>query len=326
MKIFSKQRYDDGRRDIYFLGIKVFSYKKRISKYESIYARRFYGLNEKEMRYCLEQQFIRNAGYKLNLDNPKTFNEKLQWLKLYYHRHPNPLITKCADKVGVRDYVKEKIGGEYLIPCLGVWDNPDDIDFDKLPNRFVLKVNWGSGQNIIVKDKSKLDIADAREKLRDWMKPESNHYYNHFEWGYKDIKPKIIAEKYIEQMDGKLLDYKFFCFDGVPTYCQIDANRFIEHTRCFYNMQLEKQKFKLIYPSYEGKISLPKNFKKMKDIAQILSKGFPFGRVDFFLIGDCIYIGEITFFPEAGFGRFDPPEWDKKLGDLLVLPKEKSNG
>lgn len=319
MKIFQKIKKENGRIYLYLCGTKIFSYKKSSKKYNTIYGRRFDGLTEKEMRYCLEYQFKRWADYSLNLDNPQTFNEKLQWLKLNYH---NPLMTKCADKVAVRDYIKEKIGEEYLIPCLGIWDNPDDIDFNKLPNQFVLKVNWGSGQNVIVKDKSKLNIKEVREKLHNWMKPQNNHYFHAFEWSYKDIQPKIIAEKYIEQMDGKLLDYKFFCFNGEPKYCQIDADRFTKHTRCFYDMQFQKQDFKLIYATYDGKILLPQKFSEMQKAAKILSKGFPYVRVDFFIIGNTIYVGEITFYPEAGYGKFDPLEWDKKLGDLLVLPSK----
>lgn len=323
MKIFSKKHFPNGRRHIYFMGVKIFSYQKHLTGFDAVYAKRFEGLTDKEIKYCLQELFQRFAGYKLNLDNPQTFNEKLQWLKLYHHRHPNPLMTKCADKVGVRDYIAEKIGAEYLVPCLGVWDNPDDIDFDKLPDRFVLKVNWGSGQNIIVKDKSKLDIADAREKLRQWMKPESNHYFAFFEWCYKDIKPKIIAEEYIEQMDGNLLDYKFFCFSGKPMYCQIDVDRFTNHTRCFYNMEYIKQPFTILYPLYKGEVSKPGCFPAMKKIAGILSEAFPHVRVDLFVIGKQIYVGEMTFFHEAGHGQFIPDEYNKKLGDLLVLPKEK---
>ena len=324
MKIFYKEKKSNGRRHIYFLGHKIFSYKRKIkqSLYDVIYGKRFSELTEDEMSFCLKEQFKMRTGDELNLDNPQTFNEKMQWLKLYYHRHPNPLLTQCADKVGVREYVKEKIGEEYLVPCLGVWNNPDDIDFDKLPNQFVLKVNWGSGQNIIVKDKSKLNIKKAKEKLRNWMKPESNHYYSFFEWGYKNIKPKIIAEKYIEQMDGNLLDYKFFCFNGQPMYCQIDVDRFTNHTRCFYDMNYKKQDFTILYPLYQKEISKSKKFSEMVETAKILSDGFVNVRVDFFAIDNNIYVGEMTFFPGAGNEKFNPVEWDKKFGDLLILPKE----
>jgi len=244
MKIFSKERFPNGRRHIYFCGIKIFSYSKKqsISKFDRIYSHRFDGLTQDEMRYCLEEQFRRYAGYKLNLDQPQTFNEKLQWLKLYYHRHPNQLLTVCADKVAVRDYIAKKIGEEYLVPCLGVWDNPDDIDFDKLPDRFVLKVNWGSGQNIIVKDKSALDIADTREKLRQWMKPESNHYFAFFEWPYKNIKPKIIAEKFLD-FGTDLLDYKIMCYNGQPKNLFVCSERFSGLKVTFFDLNWERLPF-----------------------------------------------------------------------------------
>lgn len=325
MKIFSKERFPNGRRHIYFCGIKIFSYSKKqsISKFDRIYSHRFDGLTQDEMRYCLEEQFRRYAGYKLNLDQPQTFNEKLQWLKLYYHRHPNQLLTVCADKVAVRDYIAKKIGEEYLVPCLGVWDNPDDIDFDKLPDRFVLKVNWGSGQNIIVKDKSALDIADAREKLRQWMKPESNHYFAFFEWCYKDIKPKIIAEKYIEQMDGNLLDYKIFCNNGEPKFLFVAIDRGKDLRFNFYDLDFNKLPFKQHYENSDKKIKKPKHFDEMLRISRILAKDFVHCRVDFYILDDKLYFGELTFFHFAAIEKFDPIEWDKKLGDLLVLPKDK---
>lgn len=323
MKPFYKEKHPDGSRCIYLCGIKILSYKKKQTKYDQIFARRFEGLTLDEIRYCLEKQFSKKTGSPLNLDNPQTFNEKLQWLKLYYHRHPEPLLVKCADKVGMREYVKEKIGENYLIPCLGVWDSPDAIDFDKLPEQFVLKVNWGSGQNIIVKDKSQLDIAKTKRQLAKWMKPESNHYYNHFEPSYKDIVPKVIAEKYLEQMDGKLFDYKFFCFNGIPYYCEIDVDRFTKHTRCFYDMNYQKKEFTLSHPLYEGEIGKPSNFDQMKEIVKILSSQFPHVRVDLFIVNDNIYIGEMTFFHGSGYSKFYPSEWCEKFGDLLILPKEE---
>lgn len=322
MKIFSKKHFPNGRRHIYFMGVKIFSYQKHLTGFDAVYAKRFEGLTDKEIKYCLQELFQRFAGYKLNLDNPQTFNEKLQWLKLYHHRHPNPLMTKCADKVGVRDYIAEKIGAEYLVPCLGVWDNPDDIDFDKLPDRFVLKVNWGSGQNIIVKDKSKLDIANAREKLRQWMKPESNHYFAFFEWCYKDIKPKIIAEKFLD-FGTDLLDYKIMCYNGQPKNLFVCSERFSGLKVTFFDLNWKRLPFTRLYPASLVKIEKPQFFDKMLEISKILAKDFPFVRVDFFCVNNKLYVGELTFFPGAGHEKFEPNEWDKKLGDLLVLPRKK---
>jgi len=323
MKIFRKKRFPNGRRHIYFMGVKIFSYQKRLSGFDAVYNRRFEGLTDKEIKYCLQEQFQRFAGYKLNLDNPQTFNEKLQWLKLYYHRHPNPLMTKCADKVGVRDYIAEKIGKKYLVPCLGVWDNPDDIDFDKLPDKFVLKVNWGSGQNIIVKDKSKLDIIDAREKLRQWMKPESNHYNCFFEWPYKDIKPKIIAEKFLD-FGSDLLDYKIMCYNGIPKNIFVCSERFTNLKITIFDSKWKRLPVKrLCHPVSQKEIKCPERFQEMLELSKILAKQFLFVRVDFFCVKNKMYIGEMTFFPGAGIEKFEPNEWDKKLGDLLVLPKDK---
>lgn len=321
MQIFRKERYPNGRRHIYFCGIKIFSYskKRKLSKYDEIYARRFDGLSPEEIRYCLEQQFMRSVGYPLNLDNPKTFNEKLQWLKFYYR---NPLMTKCADKVAVREYIKQKIGEKYLIPCIGVWDNPDDIDFDKLPDKFVLKVNWGSGQNIIVKDKSKLNIRETRRQLAKWMRPESNHYFMSFEWCYKDIKPKIIAEKYIEQMDGNLLDYKIFCNNGEPNFLFVAIDRGKDLRFNFYDLDFQKLPFKQHYENSNNIIKKPKQFDEMLNIARILAEKFVHCRVDFYIVGDALYFGEITFYHFNGMEKFEPQEWDRKLGDLLILPKE----
>ncbi len=319
MKILKKQKLPNNHIGVYLFGLKIFDYKQFVSKFDKIYARRFKGLTDAELKYCLKYQFKKYTGRRLHIENPETFNEKLQWLKLYYR---NPLMTQCADKVAVRDYIAKKIGAQYLIPCIGVYNSPDDIDFENMPDKFVLKINWGSGQNIIIKDKSKMDVKDIKQKLTDWMCPESNHYFNFFEWGYKDIPPKIIAEKYIEQMDGNLLDYKFFCFNGVPKYCEIDIDRFTDHKRCFYDMEFNKQPFTTLYPLYKGNIVKPAGFSTMKKIAKILSSGFPHVRVDLFMVDDKIYFGEMTFCHGAGHEKFEPEEWNKKLGDLLVLPKD----
>lgn len=320
MKIFRKERTPDGCRHIYMFGMRIFSYKKHQSKFVRVYARRFDGLNAEEIRFCLKKIFRKHLGYRLNLDNPKTFNEKLQWLKLYYR---NPLMTICADKVAVREYIAQKIGEQYLIPCLGVWDNPDDIEFDKLPNKFVLKVNWGSGQNIIVRDKAKLDINDARKKLAEWIKPIRNHYFNFFEWCYKDIKPKIIAEQYIEQMDGNLLDYKIMCYNGVAKNLLICSDRYSGLKISWFDLNWNRLPFARKYPQSSKKFKCPPVFNQMIDISNTLASEFPFVRVDFFYMDDKLYIGELTFYPGAGLEKFKPHKWDKKLGDLLTLPKTK---
>lgn len=276
--------------------------------------------NLKFKEEVIKRQFKYHVGYELNLDNPKTFNEKIQWLKLYYH---DPIMTKCADKYLVREYIKEKIGEEYLIPLLGVWDKVDDIDFDSLPNQFVLKVNWGCGQNIIVKDKSKLNIEEAKNKLKNWLNPFSNHYYWSYEWQYKNIEPKIICEKYLEQIDEQIYDYKFFCFNGIPKYIQVDIDRFSNHKRCIYDTNWNKLEFTNNYPLYNKDIEKPKKLSDMLKISKILSKSFKFIRVDFYIINNMPIFGELTFTHENGFGKFIPIDWDYKFGKLLELPKEK---
>ena len=281
--------------------------------------------NIKYREEVIKQQFKEYLGYELNLENPQTFNEKLQWLKLYYH---DPLMTKCADKYLVREYIKETVGEEYLIPLIGVWDRVEDIDFDKLPNQFVLKVNWGSGQNIIVKDKSKLDIEEAKNKLKNWIQPASNHYYYSYEWCYKNIKPKIICEQYIEQMDSNLVDYRIFCFNGVANYIIIDYNAKIfnvnaKYLRSVYNKNWEKLDIQIFHPVNKSIIEKPYCFAKMLSMSDKLSKKFIHVRVDFYIINNKPIVGELTFYHQGGLGKFFPQEWDYKFGKLLELPKEK---
>lgn len=303
-------------------GVKIKIHKK--SKLEKLLARKYDPkLSLEDKKYIIEHQFERAVGYKPNIDNPKSFNEKMQWLKLY---NEDPLLTKCADKYLVREYVKEKIGEEYLIPLLGVWDSPDEIDFDKLPNQFVLKVNWGSGQNIIVKDKSKLDIKEAKAKLKEWLKPHSNHYYLGFEWCYKNIQAKIIAEKYIQQLNDDLYDYKFLSYNGKVKNLFVVSDRYNNKYVDFYDTDWNKLPFERLYHNSPNGIAKPQNLDKMISLAERLSKDFPFVRVDFYDIEDKIYFGEITFYPGNGLEAFEPVEWDYKLGELLTLPVSQNGG
>ena len=273
-------------------------------------------LSLRDKKYIIEHQFERAVGYKPDIDNPKSFNEKLQWLKLY---NEDPLLTKCADKYLVRDYVKEKIGEEYLIPLLEVWDSPDEINFDKLPNQFVLKVNWGSGQNIIVKDKSKLDIEEAKAKLKKWMKPHSNHYYFGFEWCYKNIKPIIIAEKFIQQLNNDLYDYKFFSYNGKVKNLFVASDRFNNKYFDYYDTQWNLLPFEIWSKNSPNGIAKPQNLEKMISLTETLSKDFPFARVDFYDLEERIYFGEITFYPTSGLEALKPVEWDYKLGEMMDL-------
>jgi hypothetical protein len=269
----------------------------------------------------ISYQFFMDLGYNLDILNPKTFNEKIGWLKLF---NEDPLLTICADKYRAREYVEEKIGPQALVPLIGVYDSPYEIDFSALPEKFVLRVNWGSGYNIICKDKKNLNIQKAINKLNGWMKKESNNYIHSFEFSYKNIVPKITCEHYLEQPDGQLLDYKFFCFHGQAQYIQVDFGRFTNPSRSFYDRQWELMDFTTIWKRQEEPIPKPEGFDKMIELAEKLARGFVFMRVDFYNVDGKIYFGEMTFYPDNGTGVFIPHEWDGKFGDLLTLPKNIS--
>lgn len=277
--------------------------------------------NEKKEE-ILKNHFKKRVGYDLDFENPKTYNEKVMWSKLYYQ---NPLITKCCDKYAVKDYVKEVIGEEYIVPTIAAWDNPDDIDFDKLPDQFVLKVNWSSGYNIVVKDKSKLDIEGTRAKLRQWMKPDRNSYYQFFNWGYKHMKPVVYAEEYLEQIAGQVYDYKFFAFNSEVKALFIATER---NTKGSLTFDFFDRDFNYMPFTYGGTHHAdplpekPKHYEKMIQLAEKLAKPFPFVRVDFYEVGDRIYLGEMTFYSGGGLLSFDPIEWDYKFGEWYQLPEK----
>lgn len=279
-------------------------------------------LKNQAIKEKIIEQFTQQVGYIPNIDNPKSFNEKIQWLKLYYR---NPLLTKCADKYTVREYVKEKIGEQYLIPLIGIYDNPDQIDFNKLPNKFVLKTNNGSGKNIICKNKKKLNIEETKSKLTEWLKPENSHYFYSYEWAYKDIKPKIICEEYLESKDGDLKDYKFMCFHGKIENIFVCTDRKNSLKVNFYDLNWKLLPFTRLYPNSNKKISKPKYFKKMVEIAEMLAKDFPFVRVDLYENKNNIYFGELTFYPGNGMEKFQPPEWDYKMGKFLSIKNIVNN-
>lgn len=269
----------------------------------------------------LMKLFKARKNYTLDLKNPKNFNEKLQWLKLYDR---NPEYTIMVDKYRVREYIADKIGEKYLIPLIGVWNNPDEIDFDSLPKQFVLKCNHNSGIGLcICKDKEKLNINKVKKELNRGL--NQNYYLSSREWPYKNVPKKIICEKYMVDESGyDLKDYKIFCFNGEPKFVQIDYDRFNNHKRKFYDLNWEEMELKLIYSSDNTKIERPSNFDRMLELSRSLSKNIPFLRTDFYVINDSIYFGELTFFPEAGIASFTPEEWNNKLGDLIDLP-EKNN-
>lgn len=260
-------------------------------------------------------------GKKLNLDNPVTYNEKLQWLKLYDRK---PEYTKMVDKYEAKKYVADIIGEEYIILTLGVWDNVNDIDFDTLPNQFVLKCTHDSGGLVICKDKAELDIENAKNTLNHFL--NRNFYSVHREWPYKDVKHRIIAEKYMEDESGKdLKDYKFFCFNGEPKLLYISEG-LSDHSTAkisFADMDYNIAEFKRNdFKPFDELPKKPINFEKMKELAKVLSKDRAFIRVDFYEINKKIFFGELTFFPCSGYLPFDPEKYDKILGDWITLPNK----
>ena len=255
-------------------------------------------------------------GKKLNWDDPKTFNEKLQWLKLYNRK---PEYTRMVDKYEAKDYVAGIIGKEHIIPTLGVWEKFDDIDFSALPDKFVLKCTHDSGGLVICKDKSKFDKNAARKKINKSLR--TNYYLRGREWPYKDVKPRILAEEYfVDESGDGLQDYKFFCFDGEPQFMFIATGR-ANHKTCFdfFDMNFDWIPVKQHYPNAIVTPRKPKQFEKMKQLAAQLSKDFKHVRVDFFQVGDKVYFGELTFFHFGGFERFEPESYDFKFGEYLRL-------
>lgn len=264
-------------------------------------------------------------GYWMDFDKPKTFCEKLQWLKLY---NRDPLYTTLVDKFAVKKWVADKIGEEYVIPMLGAWNNANEIDFESLPNQFVLKTtNGGGGDVVICKDKPKFDKKNAAKHLNQGLK---KGIYNKLrEWPYKNVPPRIIAEKYIDfekssnnKDSSDLIDYKFFCFNGIPKFCQVIRNRNTKETIDFYDMDWNHMPFVGLNPVAKNglnPVAMPKNLKKMISICEKLSEEFPFIRVDLYNVDGKIYFGELTFYPASGFGVFEPDEWNYKLGDMIKI-------
>ena len=265
----------------------------------------------------LEMMYWLNLGKKLNLKHPVTFNEKLQWLKLYNH---NPAYTVMVDKVKAKEYVAKLIGEEHIIPTLGVWDDPDDIDFDALPNQFVLKCNHNSGTGMcICRDKSKLDIEKVKAELRKGLK--ENYFMRWREWPYKNVPRKILAEKFMVDESGtELTDYKWFCFNGEPFMMYVSHDNAEHATTDFFDMNYNRLPLRMKDPNSDNPPTKPKEFEEMREYAKVLSRHIPFLRVDFYVISHKVYFGELTFFDSTGMAKFSPEEWDEKLGKLIVLP------
>ncbi len=274
-------------------------------------------------REYLEMMFRTLLHQNLNLDNPRTFNEKLQWLKLYDRR---PEYTTMVDKYEAKKYVSDIIGEEYIIPTLGVWEHFDDIDFEALPQQFVLKCTHDSGGLVICRDKSQFDRNAAKKQIEKCLK--HNYFYYYREWPYKNVKPRIIAEKYMEDSStSELRDYKFFCFNGVVKCYNVDFDRFINHRANYYmpDGKLLKLGKKACPPDFSREIPYTKNLEKMKKLASVISSGHPFLRVDFYDVDGKIYSGELTFYPGGGFSEFLCEDDDIMLGSWLTLPGKNEN-
>ncbi len=328
MGLFIKKKEMPEKTILRVFGIK-FVYNKKKAKFLDLYNRnRMYNFIVDNLcsipvkRGILEDRFFKMVGYFPNFDNPQSFNEKLNWLKLYYH---DELQCKCVDKITFKDYIREVLGAEYVIATLAVYDRAEDIDFDSLPDKFVIKSNcgWGGLQVIVVKDKRTVDIDRIKAQVNTWLATWNNYYYQSFEWNYKGVTPKILVEEYLEGIDGDVPDYKFLCYNGEPKNLFIVSNRSKKMSVDFFDMNWNLLPFIRKYPNSRKLPLKPKSFEKMREIAKKLSQPFPFVRVDLYDVNGKIYVGELTFMPGGGVEPFTPREWDYKLGSMLQLPKEK---
>lgn len=255
---------------------------------------------------------------KLNLDNPQTFNEKIQWMKLYYYPK-NPLVVNGSDKYAVRDYIEKKGYGNKLVPLLGVWDKAEDIDWEKLPDRFVLKCNHGCAYNIVVPNKSKLDKAVTIKQLNAWLKEDFGAF--NIELHYSAIKHhRIICEEFLGE---NITDYKFFCFNGEPNCIYVSTDLIHDRQAQIGFFYLDGKKMPLHRDDYMDipEVTLPQFYGEMKEAAEVLCKDFPFVRVDFFIANNTWYFAELTFTPGAGMMPFNPESFDLEWGKMIELPK-----
>lgn len=295
----------------------------KIVKNPSLLLRRIWILSSKLIKsdkVYLKVLYFLSVNKKMDFNNPFTFTQKIQWLKLYNN---SPICTKMVDKYEVREIIKEKIGEEYLIPLYGVWNNFDEIEFDKLPNEFVLKTTHDSGTVIICKDKLNLDFNNAKIIINKSLR--RNYFWKVREYPYRYVKPRIIAEKYMKNNDNSdLSDYKFFCFNGIPKLLFFASDRFNNYNEPakfdYYDMDMNHLPFRS--KGHKNSIlplSYVKSFETMKQISMKLSQGFPHLRVDLYLINNKIYFGELTFHHDSGLVSFIPNKWDKILGDMIIL-------
>lgn len=285
----------------------------------------FYFLQRKKIicntpaEHYVKTKWKKKFGEELNLQNPKTYNEKLQWGKVFAN---NSLAKKCADKVEVLEYVRENIGSQYVNEIIAIYPNTKNIDFSKLPKRFVLKATHDSGSVLIVKDKSKIDFKKLEEIERN-LKINYGHLKK--EWVYNDIKPQIIIQRFLESEDGKSLkDYKVFCFNGEPKIIQVDLDRFEGHKRNFYDTSWNRLDLEIKYPSVDYDVKKPELLDEMLEVTRKLAKPFNHVRVDWYITQNRLIFGEMTFFPGSGFEKFNSREWEEKMGSWFEVSKDLS--
>jgi hypothetical protein len=265
-------------------------------------------------KWYTKVQFKKIHGYKLDLKNPKTFSEKIQWMKF------NGNLQACGkfvDKHEARSYVKEKVGSKYLTPQIGCFNSSEDIDFDKLPNKFVIKATHAAGWNLIVEDKTKLNIPEAKKQIDSWV---NNSFYEQTgEENYKNIKGRVVIEEFIEEPSGDLMDYRFFCYNGVPRFIHLDSYADVNKRRNIYDLDWNKLDCTCGYENILKGVERPRKLNEMIEVAKKLSEGFPFVRVDLYYVENNIYFGELTFTPQNGYGKFTPTEYDYLFGEDFKL-------
>lgn len=287
--------------------------------------RRFFLRHFRKMRFLPSKQYVRYhyeyfSGKKLDLDNPKEFNEKIEWYKVFYRPK---ILNQLVDKYAVRTFIEKKIGAQYLNEIYGVYENPEDIPFDELPDKFVIKATHTSSHNLIVKNKENLDKKKTIALLKKWL--SKNQYYRMGqEWAYKDVPPRIVIEKFLKE-DGKstLVDYKFYCFDGVPKFIDVHLDREEDHKHGFFDLDFQLLPFgkSAGFKKLSKEIEKPSNLTEMIELSKILAKSIPFVRVDFYSVNGKAIFGEMTFYPGDARNAFFPEEYNTIIGDYMKLPK-----
>ncbi|MCD9546746.1 glycosyl transferase [Photobacterium carnosum] len=291
-------------------------YNPKLIKVIFALARRGY-LDFLSDEYYLKIVYFLWRREKINFSNPQTFSEKIQWLKV---NNRNLEMSTLVDKYEVREYIKKSIGEEYLVPLVGCYEHFDQIDFDKLPERFVLKTTHGSSQNLICKNKNNIDKNQAKKNFDKWLTISLYKIFR--EWAYKYAKPRIICEEFLGDDENVPTDYKFYCFNGKPKFIQVNVERFTDnHTETYYDLTWNRMDFYYGVDGFNGEIEKPENFDKMLEIVNLLSKKHKFVRVDLYNLSGKIYFGELTFYPASGLEIMKPEKLESIFGDYIDISK-----